>query len=146
MASERIQRRIERLLDQIDAAEASGDWPVVGNLARDVLDVDPDAVEAAAYLRAAEKRFSDAVSSGGSGDGEHGATGPPSPASPRNAAGERNAPAAISPLPAGESPPHTGEGEGASPSAGPSRASGHGGAPARRGPQEPPLALEEEVS
>ena len=57
MASERIQRRIERLLDQIDQAEAQGDWQSVHSLAQDVLEVDHDNGEAAAYLRSAERRL-----------------------------------------------------------------------------------------
>ena len=57
MASERIQRRIERLLDQIDQAEAQGDWQSVHSLAQDVLEVDPENGEAAAYLRSAERRL-----------------------------------------------------------------------------------------
>ena len=57
MASERIQRRIERLLDQIDAAEASEDWQRVRDLARDVLDLQEDNTEAVAYLRASERRL-----------------------------------------------------------------------------------------
>lgn len=55
MASERAQRRIERLLDQIDESEASGHWPEVKNLARDVLDVDAEHAEAASYLRASRR-------------------------------------------------------------------------------------------
>lgn len=57
MASERLQRRTERLLDQIDAAEASGDWQQVHDLAQDVLDLDEDNPEASAYLRASERRL-----------------------------------------------------------------------------------------
>lgn len=40
MPSERVQRRIDRLLDQIDEAEVAGDWTQVKNLALDVLKVD----------------------------------------------------------------------------------------------------------
>ena len=50
MASERLQRRIERLLDQIDEAEAQGKWETVRNLALDVLEVDAENPEAIAYL------------------------------------------------------------------------------------------------
>ena len=57
MASERIQRRIERLLDQIDSAETSSDWQQVHDLAQDVLDLDEGNPEARAYLRAAERRL-----------------------------------------------------------------------------------------
>ena len=53
MASERIQARIDRLLDRIDEAEANGSWESVRDLALDVLEIDADNVEAGAYLKAA---------------------------------------------------------------------------------------------
>jgi hypothetical protein len=49
VTSERIQRRIERLLDQIDSAEAAGDWDLVVTLASDILDTDEGNREALAY-------------------------------------------------------------------------------------------------
>ncbi len=58
MASERIQRRLERLLDQIDEAEANGHWESVHDLALDVLAIDAENAEASAYLEAAERRVS----------------------------------------------------------------------------------------
>ncbi len=42
MASDRIQRRIERLLDEADEAFAEHNWPVVQANAQDVLRLDPD--------------------------------------------------------------------------------------------------------
>jgi hypothetical protein len=57
MPSERVQRRIDRLLDRIDAAEADEQWDEVRTLALDVLDVDPENDDATAYLRAAERRL-----------------------------------------------------------------------------------------
>ena len=66
MASERLQRRIERLLDQIDEAEAQGKWESVRNLALDVLEVDSENPEAIAYLGAAERRLD--LVPGGTGD------------------------------------------------------------------------------
>jgi hypothetical protein len=66
MASERIQRRIERLLDQIDTAEASGDWQQVFDLARDVLDIDHENGEALAYRQSAERRLGILTESGAS--------------------------------------------------------------------------------
>lgn len=53
MTSDRSQRRIERLLDQIDAAESASGWALVSTLAPDVLDLAEDNPEALAYLRAA---------------------------------------------------------------------------------------------
>ena len=61
MVSERIQRRLERLLDQIDEAEANGNWESVRDLALDVLEVDNGNTEANAYLRAAERRVGGAT-------------------------------------------------------------------------------------
>ncbi|MDP6714569.1 MAG: hypothetical protein QF368_08090, partial [SAR202 cluster bacterium] len=57
MANERIQRRVERLLDRIDTAEASDNWQEVVYLARDVLAVDEENREALAYLQAAERNL-----------------------------------------------------------------------------------------
>ncbi|MDA1258205.1 MAG: protein kinase [Chloroflexi bacterium] len=59
MTSERAQRRIERLLDRIDAAEEADDWRSVRILSQNVLAVDPDNAEAAAYLEAAERWLAD---------------------------------------------------------------------------------------
>lgn len=42
MANERMRRRLERLLDQIDEAEADGNWEAVCDLALDVLEIDPE--------------------------------------------------------------------------------------------------------
>ncbi len=57
MASERVQRRIERLLDQLDEAESQGNWESVRDLAQDVLEIDPDNTEAGAYLRSSGRRL-----------------------------------------------------------------------------------------
>ena len=55
MTSERAKRRIERLLDRIDAAEEADDWSSVQILSQNVLAVDPENAEATAYLEAAER-------------------------------------------------------------------------------------------
>ena len=57
MASDRLQRRLERLLDQVDEAESEGNWKSVRDLAQDILEIDLDNIEARAYLRAAERRL-----------------------------------------------------------------------------------------
>ena len=59
MASERMQRRLERLLDQIDEAEANGDWESVRSLALDALEFDNENSEASVYLRVAERRIAE---------------------------------------------------------------------------------------
>ena len=60
MASERIQRRIDSLLDEADLAIASEDWPTVASRARSVLAIDPANADAIAYLAAAERASGEA--------------------------------------------------------------------------------------
>ena len=55
MASERIQRRIESLLDEADQAIAKEDWPILASRVRSVLAIDPANSDAVAYLAAAER-------------------------------------------------------------------------------------------
>jgi hypothetical protein len=54
MPSERIQRRIEALLDEADLAVSADDWPLVANKARAVLAMDPANEDAPLLLKAAE--------------------------------------------------------------------------------------------
>ncbi len=49
MASERIQRRIDLLLDEADQALADGDWPVVRDRSSKVLALEPDNADAATF-------------------------------------------------------------------------------------------------
>jgi len=58
MVSERIQRRIDRLLDQIEEAIERRDWSQVRELAQDVIALDRDNNDAQAFLEAAEQRLS----------------------------------------------------------------------------------------
>ena len=55
MASDRIQRRIDLLLDEADQALADGDWAVVTDRSSKVLALDPDNTDAATYIAAAER-------------------------------------------------------------------------------------------
>jgi len=55
MASERIQRRIDSLLDEADQAIANEDWPTVASRVRSVLAIDPENGDALAYLAAADR-------------------------------------------------------------------------------------------
>jgi eukaryotic-like serine/threonine-protein kinase len=57
MPSERIQRRIDALLDEADAAIASGEWPRARDRALDVLALDGANDDARSFLSAAEKRL-----------------------------------------------------------------------------------------
>lgn len=58
MASERIQRRIERLLDQIEEAADNQDWNGERTLAEEVLSLDPDNIDAQTFLAAAQRSLS----------------------------------------------------------------------------------------
>ena len=57
MPSERIQRRIDRMLDQADEALDAGNWARVADRARDVLALDTTNEEAGTLLAAAETRL-----------------------------------------------------------------------------------------
>jgi tetratricopeptide (TPR) repeat protein len=57
MASERIQRRIERLLDQIEEAADQGDWELARTLAEEVLGFAPDNSDAIAFIEVANQRI-----------------------------------------------------------------------------------------
>ena len=55
MASDRIQRRINQLLDEADGAVAALDWDVVRSRAEAVLAFDPENKEAIAYRKASDR-------------------------------------------------------------------------------------------
>ena len=55
MASERIQRQIDRLLDEAEDAVTQGDWAVVSDRAGKVLALSPENQDALTYLAAAER-------------------------------------------------------------------------------------------
>jgi hypothetical protein len=55
MASDRIQRRIDRLLDEAEAAIDRGDWQQAEAKAREVLAFDPESADARAFLAAAQR-------------------------------------------------------------------------------------------
>ena len=55
MASERLQRRIDILLDEADQAIAQSEWSVVRDRAQNVLALDPDNGDAATFLAAANR-------------------------------------------------------------------------------------------
>ena len=57
MASERIQRRLESLLDQLRTSETSGDWHEVHDRALDVLRIDGANLEALDYLESAIRQL-----------------------------------------------------------------------------------------
>ena len=58
MASDRIQRRIERLLDQVEEAADNQDWDKERTLAEEVLSLDPDNIDAQTFLTAAQRSLS----------------------------------------------------------------------------------------
>lgn len=53
MATERVKRRIEQLLDDADGAIAKSDWVLVRDRANNVLALDPGNADAVAILAAA---------------------------------------------------------------------------------------------
>ena len=57
MATERIQRRIDQLLDQIEQEADQDNWQRVLDLAKQVLGFAPDNVDAEAFLGVAEERL-----------------------------------------------------------------------------------------
>ncbi len=59
MASDRIRRRIERLLDEADEAVARFDWSAVRLSAEAVLALDPENSDALAFLAGAERALGD---------------------------------------------------------------------------------------
>jgi tetratricopeptide (TPR) repeat protein len=61
MASERVQRQIDRLLDEAEAAFDANDWATVAERARKVLLLDEQNEDAATFLAAAEAGSTDVV-------------------------------------------------------------------------------------
>ena len=59
MVSERIQRRIDRLLDQIEESVDEGNWGLVRDLAAQALSFDAENADGIAFLAAAERALKD---------------------------------------------------------------------------------------
>ncbi len=59
MAMDRIQRRIERLLDEDEEAADQEDWEAVRRLSRQVLVLDPDNTDALTFSAGAERALGD---------------------------------------------------------------------------------------
>ena len=55
MATERLRRRIENLLDEAEAAISQHDWEMVRGHAQSVLALDPDNPDGIALIEAAER-------------------------------------------------------------------------------------------
>jgi len=66
MPSERIQRQIDRLLDEAEEALSAGDWPLGQTLLRRVLARDPESSDANALLEVAERGLTQVSSAGAS--------------------------------------------------------------------------------
>jgi len=56
MPSERVQRQIDRLLDEAESAMAGGEWETVRLRAEAVLALDADNDDARTYLQAAQRQ------------------------------------------------------------------------------------------
>ena len=63
MASERVQRQIERLLDEAEEASSKRNWEVVRDRAEHVLTFDPNNPDGLALLAAAQRALGSTVSS-----------------------------------------------------------------------------------
>ncbi|MBI5946590.1 MAG: protein kinase [Chloroflexi bacterium] len=57
MPTPRVQKRIDALFEEIEAAVAAASWSGVRDLAQEVLDLDPDDADAASFLAAARRRM-----------------------------------------------------------------------------------------
>ena len=63
MASDRIQRRIDRVLDQAEEAADQSNWDKVKELAENILAFDPENQDALSFLTAAERALSNSTTS-----------------------------------------------------------------------------------
>ena len=63
MPSERIQRRVDQILDRAEAACDAGDWTLAAELCRQVVTLDGENVDALPLLALAERGLSGAVDS-----------------------------------------------------------------------------------
>ncbi len=85
MPSERVQRQIDRLLDEMEQAASDGAWDAARARATDVLAMDSENEDAKAFLAVAERRLGES-----SGDrASRPSPPPPEPATPSSFAGGR---------------------------------------------------------
>ena len=63
MATERLRRRIDQLLDEAEEAVTRLDWPVVRDRARAVLSLDQENADGLALLAVAERELGETSSS-----------------------------------------------------------------------------------
>jgi eukaryotic-like serine/threonine-protein kinase len=89
MLSERIQRQIDRLLDEAETAAAEKDWAYVADCARKVLAVDTGNEDAAAFLLMAEGQGSAPAQSATSSQPAAAPAAPSAPPLPTSFAGGR---------------------------------------------------------
>jgi hypothetical protein len=90
MPSERIQRRIDRLLDEADQAADANEWSRVRELAQNVLAFAPDDSDAVAYVEAASRAMADgAAPPSTAAERPSSAPTPVSPPHPERFAGDR---------------------------------------------------------
>jgi hypothetical protein len=59
MASERMRRRIDRLLDEADSAADRHEWDIVRRLSQDVLLIDESNEDAQEFVKLADRASSD---------------------------------------------------------------------------------------
>jgi len=70
MPTERIQRRIDRLLDEAEQALDAADWARVDRLARHVLDLDAENADALTFLEVAQRGSAEGSEQLGETDGQ----------------------------------------------------------------------------
>ena len=61
MPSERVQRQIDRLLEEAEEAVVQRNWTAVLECAQDILALDPENSDASSFLAAAQRRLGDAA-------------------------------------------------------------------------------------
>ncbi len=80
MPSERVQRRVERFLDESEEALSRNDWDLASARARAVLAIDPQNSDARLYLESAERGRTSASNAAGASTNGPAASGPVSQA------------------------------------------------------------------
>ena len=91
MASERFQRRIDRLLDQVEEAVDQLDWEGVLSRAQAVLALDPGNADAINFLASAERALNGSAPPPTSQPTEHRTSFAKGLLGPRHTAGHRRA-------------------------------------------------------
>jgi len=79
MASDRVQRQLDRLLDEAEEAITNDDWVTVSSRAKAVLAIEPDNQDGQAYLAASERALGASGATTGERTPSHASGTPPAP-------------------------------------------------------------------